>query len=83
MATDDLIRKVNVPGGSAPGAPTASVVSPFRISRIIECANLTCFNRSNEGAFAAVTIHHPSARHRPVTLLLCMPCVEAVTAVMQ
>lgn len=77
MSANDLTQ-INVPVGAAPGAVRVS-----RIHRITECANLTCFNRSDEGAFAAVTIHPPSGRHRAVTLLLCVPCVEAVAAVIR
>lgn len=73
MATDDRTQMIG----------TATTVRPFRLHRLTECANLTCFNRSSEGQFGAVTLSSPSNRHRPVTLLLCIPCAEAVSAVVQ
>lgn len=66
---------------SVQAASPVSVVKPFRVHRVTECANLTCFNRSSEGQFGVATISSQTGRHRAVSLLLCMPCIEALSEV--
>ena len=43
-----------------------------------KCANVTCTNATSEGQFGIITIENVPGGHRPVMLILCMPCVEAM-----
>jgi hypothetical protein len=47
-----------------------------------DCANLACSNKQGEGAFAITeTEANVVGGHRPIRLLLCAPCSEALKQV--
>lgn len=61
-------------GHIAAGSPFTRVTT-YRPTR---CSNLGCPNRVGEGQFGIISIESISGRHKPVTLALCAPCIEAL-----
>ena len=62
-------------GGPVQGATPRTRVTTYRPGK---CANMTCSNRVGEGEFGIITIEDVPGGHKPVMLMLCFPCIEAM-----
>lgn len=62
--------------------PISTPPSAGTVQIVEKCFNMNCVNEPSQGRFVVFTLMPPTGRHRPVSLLLCFPCMDAIRAVM-